>query len=193
MVTYIPYFISVVVVVGIMMQILSPRIGAYGVIYNYFTGEYPSDILGSADAFKHLFVWSGVWQHMGWNSIIYLAALSGVDPQLHEAAVVDGASRWKRIFAIDIPTITPTIIILLIMETGRVMTLSFEKIFLLQNSLNISQSEVISTYVYNVSMGSSGNDFSYGTAIGLFNSVINLILIISVNRFAKKFSENSLW
>ncbi|MGI5899272.1 MAG: ABC transporter permease [Christensenellales bacterium] len=193
MVTYIPHFISVIVIVGILMQMFNPRIGVYGVAYKALTGKNAPDLFGIPSAFKHMFVWSGIWQNLGWRSIIYLAALSGVDPQLHESAMVDGANRFKRMLVLDVPAILPTATILLIMDAGQIMSIGFEKVFLLQNDLNRSKSEVISTFVYQVSMGSSGNDFSYGTAIGLFNSVINLTLITAVNAFSRQVSETSLW
>ncbi len=189
-----PHFISVVILVGIMFQFFSARSGFYGNVVLWLTGAYPSDPFGKPENFRHFFIWSGVWQNFGWSAIIYLAALSAVDPSLHEAATVDGASRLKRVFHVDIPTILPTIIILLILRTGSIMTIGFEKVFLMQNGVNLPVSEVISTYVYKVGLASGGNtDFSYATAIGFFNSLVNMILIVSVNALAGKFSENSLW
>lgn len=193
MVTYIPHFISTVVLVGIMLQIANPRVGLYGVIFQMITGAEAPDIVGNPSVFPHLYVWSGIWQNAGWSSIIYIAALSSVDKELHEAAKIDGASRFKRVINIDIPCILPTATIMLILDAGRVMNVGFEKVFLMQNSLNLRASEVISTYVYKVGMAAGVSDFSYATAIGLFNSVVNLILIFSVNAAAKKLSENSLW
>jgi putative aldouronate transport system permease protein len=193
-VTYMPHFISVVVLVGMLSQLFNPIIGLYGNISRIFTGETPRDILGLANVFPHMYVWSGIWQQMGWNSIIYIAALSAVDPELHEAAEIDGASRFKRVRHIDLPTILPTITILLILQAGRIMNVGFQKVFLMQNSLNLKTSEVISTYVYRIGLGSGGNsDFSYAAAIGLFNSFINLLLIITVNWISRKLSETSLW
>ena len=192
-VTYLPYFISVVVLVGILFQVLAPR---GGLIVNLFGGliksEFP-DLMANPGLFKHLYVWSGNWQYMGYNSIIYVAALAGVDPELHEAAQIDGASRFKRVLHIDFPTILPTASVLLIMSAGRIMTVGFEKVYLMQNPLNISASEVITTYVYKVGLGTATTDFSYGTAIGLFNSLINLILIVLVNQLAKRWGETSLF
>ena len=190
--TYIPHFISVVVLIGMMTQMLNPIVGVYGNLVRAITGERAVDILGIPNAFPHLYVWSGVWQNAGFNSIIYIAALAGSDQDLHEAAQIDGASRLQRVRYIDIPTIIPTAVILLILNAGKVMTVGFEKVFLLQNSLNTSYSEVISTYVYKQAFG-SGSNFSYSTAIGMFNSVINLVMIMLVNKISKKVSGSSLW
>ena len=191
--TYIPHFISTVVMVGMLMQIFNSNTGLYGRLGWLFTGQRPEDILSQASVFPHMYVWSGVWQGMGWSSIIYMAALSSVDASLHEAAEIDGASRFQRCIYIDFPCILPTATILLIMNAGNIMSVGFEKVFLMQNSLNLSTSEVISTYVYKVSLTASGSDFSYGTAIGLFNSVINLMLLVIVNFISKRLTENSLW
>lgn len=192
-VTYLPHFISTVVMVGLIIQLLNPRIGLYGIIYNAITGNNAPDILGSATAFPHIYVLSGVWQSMGWNSIIYMAALAGVDAELHEAAQMDGASKFQRILHIDLPSILPTAIMLLILNTGSIMNVGFEKAFLMQNNLNMRSSEVISTYVYKMGLESATGDYGYATAIGLFNSVINLILIVSVNAASKRVTEQSLW
>lgn len=192
-VTYIPHFISTVVLVGMIFRVFNPRIGIYGMAVHWLTGEYPRDILGSAGIFPHLYVWSGIWQNMGWGTIIYIAALSSVDMELHEAAQIDGASRLQRVRYIDFPSILPTAVILLIMDAGRVMSVGFEKVYLMQNNLNLSRSEVISTYVYKVGVGSGGGDFSYATAIGLFNSVVNMTVLVLVNTISRKISETSLW
>lgn len=191
-VTYIPHFISTVVLVGMLTQFMNPRIGIYGQLGYLLTGAQPKDILGSAAAFPHLYVWSGIWQGIGWSSIIYMAALSSVDSELHEAAQIDGASRFQRCLHIDLPSILPTAVILLIMSMGNVMSVGFEKAYLMQNQLNLSRAEVISTYVYKVSI-SDGSDFSYGTAIGLFNSVVNLLMLVTVNAISKKVTSSSLW
>ena len=194
-ITYIPHFISTVVLVGMILQIFNSRVGLYGVIYNAVTGSIPSDLLANPSAFPHLYVLSGIWQNFGWDSIIYIAALTGISQELHEAAELDGASRFKRLLHIDLPGILPTITIMLILNTGRIMSVGFEKVYLMQNNLNLSASEVISTYVYKIGMGvgSAVPDYSYSTAIGLFNSVINLILICTVNAISRKLSETSLW
>ena len=140
-----------------------------------------------------MYVWSGVWQFTGYNAIIYIATLSSVDPTLHEAAIIDGASKLRRVWSIDLPSIKSTIIILLIMNMGSVLTTGFEKIYLMQNSLNISASEVIDTYVYKIGLASPIANYSYPTAIGLFQSLIGMVLIIGTNILAKKVGEESLW
>ena len=144
-VTYMPHFISTVVMVGLIIQVFNPRIGLYGIIYSAVTANNAPDILGSASAFPHIYLLSGVWQSMGWNSIIYMAALAGVDAELHEAAQMDGASKFQRILHIDLPSILPTAIMLLILNAGSIMNIGFEKAFLMQNNLNLRSSEVIST------------------------------------------------
>lgn len=189
-----PHFISTTVMVGILMMLFNNRTGMYGFIGYMLTGSYPSDLFASASNFRHMYVWSGVWQNFGWNSIIYTAALAGVDPTFHEAAQIDGASRLKRVWHIDLPSLLPTIVTMLILRMGTVMTLGFEKIYLMQNVLNLSASQVISTYVYEVGLSASGaGDFSYAAAIGMFNNVIELILVIVVNKISQKVSETSLW
>jgi len=189
-----PYFISVVVIVGLLFQIFSSRTGLYGTIGLWLTDSYPRDLFASAGNFRHFYVWSDIWQGFGWGSIIYVAALSTVDPSYHEAAEIDGATRFQRVRHIDFPCIVPTIIILLILRMGSVMGIGFEKVFLMQNNLNLSASEVISTYVYRVGLSSAGSiDFSYATAIGFFNSVVNLIMIFSANFISRRFSSTSLW
>ncbi|MBQ8232827.1 MAG: sugar ABC transporter permease [Lachnospiraceae bacterium] len=189
-----PHFISTTVMVGILMNIFANRTGLYGAIGYALTGEYPPDLFASPSVFRHMYVWSGVWQSFGWGSIIYTAALSAVDPQYHEAAQIDGATRFQRIIHVDLPTILPTIIIMLILRVGDIMSVGFEKAYLMQNTLNYDASTIISTYVYSVGLASSGrSDLSYATAIDLFNSVINLIMIIVVNKIAGKVSETSLW
>lgn len=189
-----PHFISVVVLVGIFMQVLNSRVGIYGIIYEAITGTYPEDIFGKLGAFRHVYVWSGVWQSFGWNAIIYIATLSGVDAGLHEAAQLDGASRFQRVLHVDLPHIMPTAITLTIMNIGKLMSLGYEKALLLQNSLNLEYSELISTYVYRVGLsGEVRSDFSYATAIDFFNAVVNLILIVVANKASKKVSDTSLW
>lgn len=191
-VTYLPHFISVVVLVGMMFQIFNPIIGTFGILYRRITGLEAPNIMGNPYAFFHMYVWSNVWQHMGWDSIIYVAALSAVDTELYEAAQIDGASRWQMLWKIDIPSIMPTIVIMLILKSGQIMNVGYEKTLLLQNDFNIRFSEVISTFVYKQGLGSVGN-YSYATAIGLFNSVINYLLILLVNKISQKAGESSLW
>lgn len=189
--TYLPHFISTVVLVGMLMQFLDPIIGIYGQLCTKL-GIDAVHIMAKPENFRHLYVWSGVWQNAGWGTVIYLANLASVDPSLHEAAEIDGASRLKRLWHIDFQAILPTAIIMLIMNAGKVMSIGFEKAFLMQNPLNTKTSEIISTYVYKMGM-TAGGDYSYSTAIGLFNSVINIILIVMVNKIAKRTSETSLW
>ena len=188
-----PHFISVTVMVGILFQLLNSTDGLFSYVWEALMGGKAPNILGSATAFPHIYVWSGVWQSFGWGSIIYTAALAGVDPTFHEAAQLDGATRFQRVLHVDLPTILPTIVIMLILRMGSVMNLGFEKIYLMQNSLNLTASQVISTYVYEVGLGSGTSNFSYATAIGMFNSVINLILITTVNKISSKVGETSLW
>lgn len=190
-IAYIPHFISIVVLVGMMLQMMNPHIGVLGAMYRMM-GQTAPDLFGSPSAFPHLYVWSGIWQNVGWNTIIYTAALSGVDPELHEAAQIDGASRFRRILYIDLPTIMSTVTIMLIMNAGNIMSIGFEKVYLMQTDLNLSASEIISTYVYKVSFV-QGSDFSYASAIGLFNSVINMALLVTVNAISRKVSDSSLW
>jgi putative aldouronate transport system permease protein len=189
-ITYIPHFISIVVMVGMLMLFLSPRGGPLNAIIEALGGD-PVRFLDSAAWFKPIFISSNIWQNMGWQSIIYIAALAGVNPQLYEAAKMDGASRMRRIWHVSIPGILPVIVILLILDVGHFMNVGFEKILLLQNNLNIDSSDVISTFVYTT--GILKGEYSYTAAIGLFNSVINLILLLLVNRFARKKAETSLW
>lgn len=190
MVTYLPYFISTVVMVTIIIETLHSRNGLLTLAFRA-VGIPADNMMGNADLFKTIFVASGIWQATGYSSIIYIAALTSIDPSLHEAAIVDGATKIQRIRYIDIPGIMPTAIILLILNAGRIMNVGFEKIFLMQNNLNLRTSEVISTYVYKV--GLIDADFSFGTAVGLFNSVINLVLLVSMNQLMRRYSESSLW
>lgn len=189
-ITYAPHFISVVVMAGMIITFLSPSSGIIVKIIELF-GITPPSFLTDSHWFKTVYVLSDVWQSAGWGTIIYLAALSGVDPQLHEAAIVDGASRFKRVMNINLPTIVPTITIMLILNMGNILGVGYEKILLLQNSLNISSSDVISTFVYRSGLVSA--QYSFSTAVGLFNSVVNAVLLIAVNRIAKRTSETSLW
>lgn len=190
MVSYAPYFISTVVMCGMITIFLNPDTGIFNTIRGFF-GMESVDFLGKPELFKSIYVWTGVWQGMGWSSIIYISALSGVDYQLHEAAIVDGANKLQRILHVDLPSIKPTIVMLLILQMGSLMSVGFEKVFLLQNTLNKQAASVISTYVYEV--GLINSDYGYSTAIGLFNSVINMILIVAANQICKKFTEESLF
>lgn len=191
MATYAPYFISTVVLVGMMEIILSPTTGLYGQIANLFKVSTPPDILGKPSAFPSLYVWSGVWQETGYGAVLYLAALANVNPELYEAARIDGASRIQKIMHIDLPAIRPTIVVLFILSIGGLLGVGFEKVYLLQNSLNQSTSEIISTYVYKIGLVDS--NFSFAVAVGLFNSVIGFMLILIANFIAKRASDSSLF
>lgn len=189
-VTYAPNFISTVVMCGMLLLFLSPSVGIINNVIEFF-GRDSINFMAEKDYWRHIYVWSGVWQGMGWSSVIYFAALSSVSPELHEAAIVDGASKFQIVRYIDFPSIIPTATILLILSCGSILSVGFEKVFLLQNDLNLSVSQVISTYVYKV--GLIDNNISYSSAIGLFNSAINAVLLIVVNKISKKLSGISLW
>jgi putative aldouronate transport system permease protein len=192
MVTYAPHFISTVVMVGIIFKLMSQRIGLVNMLLTRM-GLPEMDFLGSPVWFSHVYVWTGIWQGMGWGTIIYLAALSGIDPELHEAARVDGANIWQRMWYIDVRGILPTVVILLILRSGSILSVGFEKVFLMQNPLNIRTSEVIATYVYKVGLASALPSFHYAAAIGLFGNVINFALLVAVNFVARRVGETSLW
>lgn len=189
-VTYAPHFISTVVMVGMLLAFLSPSTGIINNLIKALGGQ-PVAFMQEPKWFKTIYVFSGAWQGAGWGSIIYLAALAGIDPQLHEAAIMDGANRIQRIWHINIPGILPTMIILLILNTGSIMSVGFEKVFLMQNPLNMETSDVISTYVYR--SGLIQAQYSFSAAVGLFNSIINFALLILVNTIARHVSETSLW
>lgn len=189
-IAYMPHFISTVVLVAIVDMCLSPINGIYGTIYRTITGtfSYPTDIRPIASSFRHLYVWSGIWQTLGWSTIVYTAALSGVSQELHEAAMLDGASRWQRVLNVDFPSILPTVCTMLIMRFGSIMGVGFEKVYLMQTPLNQSVSEVISTFVYKQGMQKAGN-YSYASAIGLMNSLVNSAMLLAVNWVTKKLSD----
>jgi len=188
-VSYLPHFISTVVVCGMIVNFLSTGGLVYQIVENF--GGEPKNFLMFPEYFRTIYVTSGVWQSMGWNSIIYLAALAGVDEEMYEAALIDGANRWHRIWYITLPSIMPTISVMLIMNLGRIMNVGFEKVILLYNGSTYETADIISTYVYR--RGILGNDFSYATAVGLFQSVISIVLIVSSNKISAKLSETSLW
>lgn len=190
MVSYAPYFISTVVICGMISIFMSQDSGIFNVIRGFF-GMEPVDFLAKPEWFKHIYVWSGIWQGMGWSSIIYISALAGVDYEMHEAAIVDGATKIQRMIHIDLPSIKPTILMLFILQMGGLLGVGFEKVYLLQNSLNRSAASVISTYVYEVGLVNS--DYGYSTAVGLFNSVISLVLVVTANQLSKKFAGESLF
>nr|AYQ75806.1 sugar ABC transporter permease [Cohnella candidum] len=187
---YAPYFISTVVLVGMMFVFLSPSSGLVNQIIRLFGGQ-PVLFMGESGWFRPLYILSTVWQETGFASVVYLAALTGIDPHLHEAAVVDGASKWQRIRNIDLPGIAPTIVVLFILAVGNLMNVGFEKAFLMQTDLNVDVSEIIPTYVYKI--GIQRAEYSFSAAIGLFNAVINLVLLLFVNKAAKKISGNGLF
>lgn len=187
--TYLPHFISTVVMCGMIILFLSPSTGIIANIVALFGFKLPN-LMGSATAFPSIYVWTEVWQHCGWDSILYIATLSAVDPSLYEAATMDGASKWHKVLHIDLPSLLPTAIIMFILRMGSVMSVGFEKVYLLQNTLNSSTSEIISTYVYK--MGLVSNQYSLSAAIGLFNNIINLVLLIVVNQISRKVSDTSL-
>jgi ABC-type polysaccharide transport system permease subunit len=192
MVSYAPYFISTVVMVGMLLQFLDLRRGPVNLIIQALGGT-PTLFMGSAELFPSIYVWSGVWQYTGFSTIIYLAALTTIDPALHEAAVVDGANRLQRIWHIDIPGILPVMVTLFILNMGQMLNIGFEKTYLMQNELNIATSEVISTYVYKTGLAGGVANFSYAAAIGLFNSVIGLILLVSANWASQRMTQKSLF
>ncbi len=192
MITYAPYFISTVVMASLILQFFDARNGLFNMLTGLL-GKKPINYMGKPEYFYHIYIWTGVWQSIGYGSIIYIAALSGVSQELHEAAIVDGANILKRIWHIDLPAILPTICILLIMQCGSIMSIGYEKIYLLQNSLNQSASEVIDTYVYKQGLTAALPQYSYSTAIGLFVSIINVILLITVNKITSKLSGSGLW
>lgn len=189
-VLYAPHFISTVVIVAMMMTMFSPSTGLVNVVLKAL-GFKSIYFFGSPDYFRHLYVWSGIWQGMGWSAIIYIAALSGVDPCLHEAASIDGASRLQRITKINIPSIMPTIVIMLILQMGKIASVGYEKVFLMQTHLNLDTSEVISTFVYK--RGIIKSNYSFSAAVGLFDNVINVTMLLIANQISKKVTENSLF
>jgi putative aldouronate transport system permease protein len=192
MITYAPYFISTVVMVGIIMQILDPRVGIVNHVITSLGGQ-SINFIAVPEYFKSIYVWSGVWQTCGYSSIIYISALAGVPVELHEAAMIDGASKFKRMLHIDLPSIMPTATIMLIMSFGSIMSVGFEKVYLMQNDLNKRTSEVINTYIYNVGIAGGASNFSYATAVGLFQSVIGFGMLLLVNSVCKRLGETSLW
>jgi len=188
-VTYLPHFISLIVVTGMITNFAMTN-GLFNDIIVFFGGER-SPLLQNPNLYRTIYVASSIWQEVGWGSIIYLAALSGVDCQLYEAASIDGAGKWKQLINVTMPAITPTIITMLILKMGSLMSMGYEKTILLYNPATYETADIISSYIYRVGM--LDQDWSYSTAIGLFNSVINCILLIVTNMLSKKFSETSLW
>ncbi|OAB46377.1 ABC transporter permease [Paenibacillus antarcticus] len=189
-ISYIPNFISVVIIVGMVTFFTSPVDGVINSVIEYFGGA-PIDFIGNSKLFPHVFVWSGIWQAVGWGTLIYTAAMSGIPQDQYEAAYLEGASRMQCILNITIPAIMPTIMICTILATGSVMSVGFEKVLLMQNDANLATSEVLSTYMYK--SGIVNAEYSFSAAVGLFNNLINFIVLYVVNKFAQKFSETSLW
>lgn len=189
-ITYAPYFLSTVVVVGLIRSFTNPQYGIFNVLLRAM-GQDAVNFMLLPQWFLPLYIGSYVWQSAGWNSIIYIAALSGIDPQLIESAQIDGANRLQRIWHINLPGILPTIVILLILNIGSIMNVGFEKAFLMQNDMNVAVSDIISVYSYKI--GIQGAQYSYATAIGMFNSVINCILLLGINTISRRLSETSLW
>lgn len=192
-VSYVPYFISVVVLVGIMNRVFDPYVGWMAKLAEVFDWSVVPNVMGDPEMFDHVYVWSGIWQSAGWGAIIYLSSLSSVSPELHEAARIDGASRLMRVIHVDIPAILPMICIQLIMRMGGILSVGYEKIYLMQNTLNLRKSEVISTYVYSQGLGK--NNLSYGAAVGLMNGTIGTVMVVAVNWVTNKLSdgEAGLW
>jgi putative aldouronate transport system permease protein len=188
--TYAPHFISTVVLVGMIKLMLSPRFGVVNQLLQA-VGFEAKNYLAISPYFRHIYVWSGIWQNVGWGSIIYLAALSQVNPEHHEAAMIDGAGRLRRIWHINIPAIIPTMSILLILRAGSVMSVGFEKVFLMQNDLILDRAEVISTYIYR--RGLLNANYSFASAVGLFNNVVNFLMLLIVNGITRKLSETTLF
>ena len=188
--TYLPHFISVVVMSGMIILFLSPSTGIIAKLVGLLGFKLPN-LMGSASAFPHIYVWTEAWQHVGWDSILYIATLSSVDPSLYEAATMDGANKWHKIVNIDLPSLVPTATVMFILRMGSVMSVGFEKVYLLQNTLNSTSSEIISTYVYKVGMVQK--DFAFSTATGLFNSAVNCVILVLANTLSKSLAHSSLW
>ena len=187
---YLPHFISTVVMVGLLLIWLSPSSGLVGAFYRLLGKDAPN-VMTSASGFPSIYVWSDVWQHSGWDSLVFLAALSSIDPTLYEAATVDGATRWQKMRYIDLPLLMSTACIMLILRAGNLMNVGFEKVFLMQNDLNMSTSEIIATYVYK--MGLRNSQYAVSTAVNLFNNLVNFVLLLLVNCVTRKLGETSLF
>ena len=189
-VTYAPNFISTIVMCGMLILFLSPRVGVVNNVIRALGGE-AINFMAEVSMWRHIYVWSGVWQGMGWSSVIYFAALAGVSPEYHEAAIVDGATKFQRVLYIDLPFLAPTMTMLLIMNMGSVLSVGFEKAYALQNDLNLPVSDIIATYTYR--RGIIDRDISYSSAVGLMNSLVNSVLLITVNFITGKLSDNALF
>lgn len=192
LVSYLPHFLSTVIIVGMIYLLFGNRTGVVNNILDSTFGV-KINFLGNYQYFRSLYVWSAVWQATGWGSILYIAALSGVDPQLHEAAIIDGASKLRRIWHIDLVSIRSTIVILMIMDLGKIFTVGFDKTYLMQNTTNLRVSEVLSTYTYKTGIGGNVPNYSYASAIGLITNVVNFAMTYAANKVAKKLSGSGLW
>lgn len=188
---YLPHFISIVVLVSMLRVLFSPSTGLFGIACKALGVADPPNLMAMSSAFRPMLVGSAIWQNAGWDSIIYIAALTSIDPSLYEAATVDGATKFQRVLHIDFPSILPTLVTLLIMRAGNLMNVSFDRAYLLQNELNIGVSEIIATYEYKI--GIQKAQYSYSAAIGVFNNVINMIMLLIVNKTSKKLSGTGLW
>ena len=189
-ITYMPHFISVVIFVNMFSAFLSPVNGFVNTIIKSLTG-HTIYFMGNASFYRHIFIWTGIWQELGWSTIIYIAALSSVNSELHEAAIIDGATKVKRIWHVDLPTLAPTIVIMLILSCGSLLNVGFDKSYLMQNSVNLNVSEVISTYVYKI--GIKEGRYGLATAVGLMQNVVNFIMLTVVNAASKRIAGSSLW
>ncbi len=189
-VTYIPYFLSAVVIVSMLSIFSDPQSGIFNMIRQFF-GLEAIDLLSKPEYFRSLYIFSDVWQFMGFNAVIYIAALSAIDPSLYEAADIDGATRLQKIIHISLPEIKSTILILFILRIGSTMTIGFEKVYLMQNPVNLETSEIISTFIYKY--GLIKGQYSYSAAMGLFNNAINFVLLVVANTLSKKLTKHSLW
>ena len=188
-ISYLPHFLSIVVVVSMIRNILSPSMGIVNSILKQLGGK-EIYFIGEPGYFRPIMILSGIWQEMGWSSIIFLSAIAGINTELYESAVIDGASRWKQVLHITLPGISQTIMIMLILRIGSLLSVGFEKVYLMQNPHNLGVSEVLSTYVYK--RGMVNNNYSLATAVGLFNGAISLVLVAVANKLSKKYSEISL-
>jgi len=189
-VSYLPYFISTMIVVAMINTLLSPSVGIVNRVIRSMGGE-SIYFMGSEKYFRPVYILSAIWQNTGWSAIVYLSALTAIDPTLYEAAIVDGAGRMRQVWHITLPGIRSTIIIMFILQLGKIMNVGFEKVYLLQNPLNLGASEVISTYLYK--KGIINANYSYSTAIGLFNNIVAIILVVIANKISKKVAQVSLW
>ncbi len=191
-ISYVPHFLSTVIIVGMINTLFSNRTGVVNNLLDAFFG-FKVNFLGNSDYFRSLHVWSGIWSGTGWAAILYISALSSVDVQLHEAAIIDGASKIRRIWHIDLVAIRPTITTLLIINMGSIFSVGFDKIYLMQNTTNLGVSEVLSTYVYKTGIGGMIPNYSYAAAVGLITSVVNFFMVVVFNKLSNKISDSGLW